>query len=67
VLITQASLAAVSLFQDKTNTLFSGTVVTAGRARAVVVGTGADTAIGKIRQERASAPSWRLLSLPQVA
>lgn len=29
--------------------LFSGTVVTAGRARGVVVGTGAATAIGKIR------------------
>lgn len=37
------------LLQDKTNTLFSGTVVTAGRARGVVVGTGAATAIGKIR------------------
>ena len=37
------------VYQDKTNTLFSGTVVTAGRARGVVVGTGADTAIGKIR------------------
>ena len=37
------------VYQDKTNTLFSGTVVTAGRARGVGVGTGADTAIGKIR------------------
>ena len=35
--------------QDKTNMLFSGTVVTSGRARGVVVGTGAATAIGRIR------------------
>lgn len=40
---------AASFPQDKTNTLFSGTVVTAGRVRGVVVGTGAATAIGKIR------------------
>lgn len=41
--------AAKAVVQDKTNCLFSGTVVTAGRARGVVVGTGAATAIGKIR------------------
>ena len=29
-----------------------GTVVTAGRARAIAIGTGQDTAIGQIRQAR---------------
>ncbi|KAL4420461.1 hypothetical protein ABPG75_010117 [Micractinium tetrahymenae] len=48
-------LAAKAVVQDKTNTLFSGTVVTAGRARGVVVGTGAATAIGKIRDAMAEA------------
>jgi Ca2+ transporting ATPase len=38
-----------AVYQDKTNTLFSGTVVAAGRGRGVVVGTGASTAIGRIR------------------
>ena len=38
-----------ALYQDKKNTLFSGTVVTAGRGRAVVVGVGSMTAMGKIR------------------
>lgn len=38
-----------AVYQDKTNTLFSGTVVTAGRGRGVVVGTGSLTAIGRIR------------------
>ncbi len=42
--------------QDKTNMLFSGTVVTAGRARAVVVATGGATAIGRIRDAMAEAP-----------
>ncbi|TGZ85617.1 calcium ATPase [Ascodesmis nigricans] len=36
--------------QDQTNMLFSGTTVTAGHARAVVVLTGSDTAIGDIHQ-----------------
>lgn len=49
-------LAAKAVVQDKTNTLFSGTVVTAGRARGVVVGTGAATAIGKIRCARCPPP-----------
>ncbi|CAL8471661.1 g11203 [Coccomyxa elongata] len=44
-----------AVYQDKTNLLFSGTVVTAGRARAVVVGSGQDTAIGKIRDAMAEA------------
>eukprot|EP00887_Chlorella_sp_A99_P004497 scaffold34.g4497.t1 len=39
-----------AVVQDKANMLFSGTVVTAGRARGVVVGTGAATAIGRIRR-----------------
>ncbi|PSC71819.1 calcium-transporting ATPase endoplasmic reticulum-type [Micractinium conductrix] len=48
-------LSSRAVVQDKTNTLFSGTVVTAGRARGVVVGTGAATAIGKIRDAMAEA------------
>jgi len=39
--------------QDKKNILFSGTNVAAGKARGVVVGTGLNTAIGKIRTEMA--------------
>ena len=42
---------ADAVYQDKACMLFSGTVITAGRARAVVVSTGAKTAIGKIRDE----------------
>lgn len=38
-----------AVYQDKTNILFSGTVVVSGRARAVVVGVGANTAMGSIR------------------
>ena len=41
--------------QDKVNMVFSGTVVTAGRARGVVIGTGESTALGKIRSAMASA------------
>jgi len=37
--------------QDKKNILFSGTNVAAGKARGIVVGTGLNTAIGKIRTE----------------
>lgn len=37
--------------QDKKNILFSGTNIAAGKARGVVIGTGLDTAIGKIRTE----------------
>ncbi|KAG1678723.1 Calcium-transporting ATPase sarcoplasmic/endoplasmic reticulum type [Nymphon striatum] len=40
-----------SVNQDKKNILFSGTNVSAGKARGVVIGTGLDTAIGKIRTE----------------
>ncbi|GMH35164.1 hypothetical protein BSKO_03032 [Bryopsis sp. KO-2023] len=39
--------------QDKTCILFSGTMVTSGRARGIVIGTGAVTAIGKIRDAMA--------------
>ncbi|KAK9807547.1 hypothetical protein WJX72_002231 [[Myrmecia] bisecta] len=42
-----------AVYQDKTCMLFSGTVVSAGRGRAVVVGTGPSTAIGKIRDAMA--------------
>ncbi|XP_061372008.1 calcium-transporting ATPase 3, endoplasmic reticulum-type isoform X1 [Gastrolobium bilobum] len=38
-----------AVYQDKTNILFSGTVMVAGRARAVVVGVGHNTAMGSIR------------------
>ncbi|CAM8935987.1 unnamed protein product [Rhodiola kirilowii] len=44
-----STVAANAVYQDKINTLFSGTVVVAGRARAVVVGVGANTAMGSIR------------------
>jgi Ca2+ transporting ATPase len=37
--------------QDKKNILFSGTNVSAGKARGIVIGTGLCTAIGKIRTE----------------
>merc|ERR1712168_1671712 len=39
--------------QDKKNLIFSGTNVAAGKARGVVIGTGSNTAIGKIRDEMA--------------
>merc|ERR1712203_414984 len=41
--------------QDKKNLVFSGTNVTAGKARGIVIGTGTATAIGKIRDEMAQA------------
>lgn len=37
--------------QDKKNILFSGTNIAAGKARGIVIGTGLETAIGKIRTE----------------
>lgn len=37
--------------QDKKNICFSGTNIAAGKARGIVIGTGLDTAIGKIRTE----------------
>merc|ERR1712142_905053 len=39
--------------QDKKNIVFSGTNVAAGKARGVGIGTGSNTAIGKIRDEMA--------------
>jgi len=39
--------------QDKKNILFSGTNVSAGKARGIVIGTGLATAIGKIRTQMA--------------
>merc|ERR1739848_266125 len=41
--------------QDKKNIVFSGTNVAAGKARGIVIGTGCNTAIGKIRDEMAQA------------
>nr|BAG71432.1 sarcoplasmic reticulum Ca2+ ATPase Mt-SERCA2 [Molgula tectiformis] len=40
--------------QDKKNMLFSGTNIASGKAIGVVVGTGSDTEIGKIRNEMAA-------------
>ncbi|CAO2817705.1 unnamed protein product [Amaranthus hypochondriacus] len=40
--------AVNAVYQDKTNTLFSGTVVVAGRGRAIVIGVGSNTAMGSI-------------------
>lgn len=37
--------------QDKKNIIFSGTNVASGKARGIVIGTGLETAIGKIRTE----------------
>ena len=37
--------------QDKKNLIFSGTNVAAGKARGVVIGTGLETSIGRIRTE----------------
>ncbi|KAG6748999.1 hypothetical protein POTOM_046039 [Populus tomentosa] len=44
-----STIATNAVYQDKTNIIFSGTVVVVGRARAVVVGVGANTAMGNIR------------------
>eukprot|EP00850_Spirogloea_muscicola_P005663 SM000026S08912 [mRNA] locus=s26:447090:456715:+ [translate_table: standard] len=46
----EAKTSPNAVYQDKTNTLFSGTVVTVGRGRAIVIGIGSKTAIGKIRE-----------------
>ncbi|TNM85498.1 hypothetical protein fugu_007769 [Takifugu bimaculatus] len=45
--------------QDKKNMLFSGTNIAAGRAIGVVVATGVQTEIGKIRDEMASTDAER--------
>ncbi|GAB2293758.1 Calcium-transporting ATPase 3, endoplasmic reticulum-type [Dionaea muscipula] len=44
-----SGFAMNAVYQDKTNILFSGTVVVSGRARAVVIGVGSNTAMGSIR------------------
>lgn len=49
----EATQSRKAVYQDKTCLLFAGTVVTAGRARAVVVSTGPSTAMGKIRHAMA--------------
>ena len=43
------SAGAAAVIQDKTCVAFGGTVVTGGKARGVVFGTGVRTAMGKIR------------------
>ncbi|KAI9217190.1 Ca-transporting ATPase [Blastocladiella britannica] len=51
VSVTKETVAvndAHAVNQDKINTLFSGTTITLGKARAIVVHTGSDTAIGAI-------------------
>lgn len=45
----ESTVTTNAVYQDKINILFSGTVVVAGRARAVVVGVGSNTAMGSIR------------------
>ncbi|KAF4356102.1 hypothetical protein G4B88_012567, partial [Cannabis sativa] len=45
----ESAITTKAVYQDKTNILFSGTVVVCGRARAVVVGVGTNTAMGSIR------------------
>lgn len=47
--------AAPLVAQDKANTLFAGTVVTAGRGRGVVIATGGRTAMGAVRAAVAAA------------
>jgi P-type Ca2+ transporter type 2A len=46
----EAILDSKAVIQDQTNMLFSGTVVTVGHATAIVVLTGASTAIGDIHE-----------------
>lgn len=46
---TAPTKTAKAVYQDKRCILFSGTVVTVGRGRAVVVAVGSNTGIGKIR------------------
>jgi Ca2+ transporting ATPase len=46
---TTPTKTAKAVYQDKRCILFSGTVVTVGRGRAVVVAVGSNTGIGKIR------------------
>ncbi|KAL2895053.1 Calcium-transporting ATPase 3 endoplasmic reticulum-type [Bienertia sinuspersici] len=43
-----------AVYQDKTNILFSGTVVVSGRGRAIAIGVGSNTAMGSIRDSMLS-------------
>jgi magnesium-transporting ATPase (P-type) len=55
-------LASETLLADRTNMLFTGTHVTAGRARVIVVATGLETELGRIAAlaERAEPPQTPL-------
>ena len=44
--------------QDKKNMLFSGTNVASGKCTGVVVGTGVNTEIGKIRDDMVTQVTW---------
>lgn len=46
-----------AVIQEKTNILFSGTNVASGKCRAVVIATGLNTEIGKIRDDMANTES----------
>jgi len=50
---TDAVLDPRAVNQDKKNICFSGTNVASGKARGIIMGTGTDTAIGKISTEMA--------------
>ncbi|KAI3958883.1 hypothetical protein MKX01_023559 [Papaver californicum] len=45
----ESTVATKAVYQDKKSILFSGTIVVSGRAKAVVVGVGSNTAMGGIR------------------
>ncbi|GKV12326.1 hypothetical protein SLEP1_g23485 [Rubroshorea leprosula] len=45
----ESTKATNAVYQDKINILFAGTVVVAGRVRAIVAGVGSKTAMGSIR------------------
>eukprot|EP00033_Pygsuia_biforma_P001289 GCRY01001456.1.p1 GENE.GCRY01001456.1~~GCRY01001456.1.p1 ORF type:complete len:1025 (-),score=253.77 GCRY01001456.1:129-3125(-) len=53
--VTDVVRTTEAVVQDKKNMLFSGTTVSIGRGRAIVVQTGSQTEIGKIRRSITSA------------
>jgi potassium/sodium efflux P-type ATPase len=62
------TLPLETLLADRLNMIYSGTYITSGRCRALVVGTGQDTEVGKIAQmtEEAETPKTPLeLSIAQ--
>jgi len=62
------ALPLETLLADRANMVYSGTYITSGRCRALVVGTGQDTEVGKIAQmtEEAETPKTPLeLSIAQ--